>query len=350
MGWRAFAVVGSMSMVPSIAVMLGPGGSSVLAVNTETGGQAPAAGRGTQKPEVNDTRTTKDQFDRWMTELSNWSRWGKTDELGAVNLITATKRQQAAALVKAGTVASLAHDLLTEKAVDAQNPYVLTPRISEASQYAFDRETIDFHGYTFSHMDALCHVGHNGKLYNGFVFQEVATSDRGCLKLGITGVKDQVVTRGVLIDIPRLKGLPYLEPGTHVYREDIEAWEKKAGVRISSGDAILLRTGRWARRARVAPFMNAAGFDASVAPLLKERDVALIGSDGVQDVGTLPGIALPIHKFAIVALGANLFDNLDLEAVADAAAKLNRWEFLFMAAPTPVKNGSGSPINPLAVF
>ena len=153
-----------------------------------------------------------------------------------------------------------------------------------------------------------------------------------------------------MIDIPRLKQLSYLEPGTHVYREDIEAWERHAGVRISSGDAIFLRTGRWARRAAVGPFMSAAGFDASVAPFFKDRDVALIGSDGVQDVGTLPGVPLPIHTFAIVAVGANLFDNLDLEAVADAAATLKSWDFLLTAGPTPVTHGSGSPINPLAVF
>jgi kynurenine formamidase len=312
--------------------------------------QVPADRTGHQNPAVNDTRTTKDQFDRWMKELSNWGRWGKDDELGAVNLITPAKRQQGAALVKTGTVVSLAHNLLTDRAVDAQNPFVLRPRISENSPYAFDTEEIDYHGYTFSHLDALCHVSYNGALYNGFRFREVVTQDGGCTKLGVTGVKDRIVTRAVLIDIPRLKGLPYLEPGTHVYREDIEAWERQAGARISPGDVILLRTGRWTRRASIGPFMNVAGFDASVAPFFKNRDVAVIGSDGVQDVGTLPGVSLPIHTFAIVALGANLLDNLDLEAVADTAARLKRWEFLLMAGPTPVTHGSGSPINPLAVF
>jgi kynurenine formamidase len=306
--------------------------------------------QGQPPPAVNDTRTTPEQFDRWMTDLSNWGRWGAEDELGAVNLITPARRRAAAALARTGVVVSLAHNLLTEKAVDAPNPFQLRPRLSLPNLYAFDREDIDFHGYTFSHLDALCHVGYKGKIYNGRSFQETVSEERGCLRMGVAGIKDRLVTRGVLIDIARLKGVPYLAPGTHVYREDIEAWEKQAGVKLQPGDAIFLRTGRWAYRNAKGPFTNLAGFDASVAPLLKERDVALIGSDGVQDVGTLPGVALPIHKFALVALGANLFDNLDLEALAETAAAQKRWTFLVTAAPNPVVNGTGSPINPLAIF
>jgi kynurenine formamidase len=299
---------------------------------------------------VNDTRTTKAELERWMTERSNWGRWGKDDQLGAVNLITPAKRQQAAALVKTGTVVSLAHDLITEQAIDAPNPYLLNVSINPERQTARDRQDIDYHGTTFSHLDALCHVAYNGKVYNGFAFEEIVRKDGGCSKMGITALKDGIVTRGILLDIPRLKGLPYLEPGTHVYREDIEAWEKQAGVRVSSGDAIFLRTGRWARRAKLGPFSGLAGYDASFLPFLKDRDVALLGGDTAHEVGTVPGFLLPIHRFAIVARGMNLFDNLDLEAVADTAAKLKRWEFMLVAAPTRVPNGTGSPINPIAVF
>ena len=107
-----------------------------------------------------------------------------------------------------------------------------------------------------------------------------------------------------------------LDADAHVYREDVEAWEKKAGVKVSAGDAIFLRTGRWARRAKEGPFANLSGYDGSFAPFLKQRDVALIGSDGIQDVGRVPGFALPIHQIALVALGVNVFDNLDLEALS----------------------------------
>jgi kynurenine formamidase len=209
---------------------------------------------------------------------------------------------------------------------------------------------VSFHGSTFTHLDALCHVAHDGQLYNGFRFADVVSEAGGCAKLGITAFKGGIVTRGVLLDIPRLKGVPYLEPGTQVYIEDVEAWEKKAGVRIAAGDAVFLRTGRWARRAKLGPFTNFAGFDASFAPFMKQRDIALIGSDAVLDAGTVPGFPLAVHKVALVALGVNIFDNADLEALAEAAARHNRWEFLLVAAPIPVPNGTGSLINPIAVF
>ena len=127
--------------------------------------------------------------------------------------------------------------------------------------------------------------------------------------------------------------MPYLEPGTPIFVEDIEAWEKKAGIKVSSGDALLLRTGRWARRAKLGPWnigQNEAGFHASVGAWLKERGVALIGSDAALDVmpSLVEGINLPVHTLAITALGLNILDNQDLEAVGDLAAKLNRWEFM----------------------
>ena len=161
--------------------------------------------------------------------------------------------------------------------------------------------------------------------------------------MGINGLAGGIVTRGVLLDIPRLKGLDALESGTHVYPEDIEAWERRTGVTVSAGDAIFLRTGRWKND-------NRSGYDITVAPWLKQRDVALIGSDGTQDVGQIPGTVLPFHKLVLVALGANIFDNMDLEALAETAVRLNRWEFLLVAAPIPNPGGTGSPLNPLAIF
>ena len=161
------------------------------------------------------TSVTKEQFEGWMRQLSNWGRWGKDDQLGAANLITDDKRRQAAALVKAGTTVSLGHDVITEKAEDAPNPYVLRMAVNRDRQNATDRFDIDYHGGTFSHLDALCHVAYQGKLYNGFDFQEVVTSG-GCSKMGLTAVKDGLVTRAILLDIPRLKGRPFLDPGTRV--------------------------------------------------------------------------------------------------------------------------------------
>ena len=301
-----------------------------------------------------DNRVGLAQLDKWMQDLSNAGRWGKDDVLGAVNTITPEKRRQAAALVRTGESVSLSHELITGGAESPfQVPFVLKMKIFPERQVTRDQQDIDPHGGSFTHIDALCHMAYKGHFYNNFGW-DTATA-QGC-KLGINALKDGIVTRGVLIDIPRLRNLPYLEGGTHVYREDIEAWEKQAGVKVAPGDALLLRTGRWAKR----PSPGSGGYDASFLPFLKDRDVALLGSDSAQDVGTVPGCVnkgpeptmcwLPIHHFALVARGMNLFDNLDLEAVAETAARLKRWEFMLVAAPIRVPGGTGAPVNPVAVF
>ena len=158
----------------------------------------------------------------------------------------------------------------------------------------------------------------------------------------------------MLIDLPRLKGVDYLEPGTPVYVEDIEAWEEIAGVRLGSGDAIILHTGRWIRRAEGGPWKaqgNRAGFHASVGPWLKERDVAVLGSDGAGDVQPSGfDVNNPLHVFLIAGLGMTFLDSLDLTELAETAAELNRWDFMLTVGSIPVTGGTGGPINPIAVF
>jgi kynurenine formamidase len=302
------------------------------------------------KPETREP-VTVEQFDRWMDELSNWGRWGDDDELGAANLMTESKRREAATLVRTGTTVSLAHDMITEEAADASEPYVLQMTVNPEGQNSGDRVDVNFHGVTFSHLDALCHVFYKDRVYNGFDFAEVVTED-GCSTMGTTAMKDGLVTRAVLLDMPRLKGVPYLDPGTKVYREDIEAWEQQAGVRLGAGDALLLRTGRWARRAEGGPTRVMSGWDASVIPFLAERDIALLGAESFHEApGSVPGLSVnPIHRFAIVARGMNLLDNLDLDAVAETAASLDRWEFMLVVAPLRIPGGTGSPVNPIAIF
>ncbi len=292
---------------------------------------------------------TREQFEEWMTELSNWGRWGADDQVGAANLITPAKRQQAAALVETGEAVSLGHDVADELGSDPNRPFGLNMIISFDPDRIRDRLDIDYHGGFFTHLDAVCHVVYDGKIYNGHDMRETVT-DAGCEHLGITGLKDGVVTKAVLVDVPRLRGVPYLAPGTRVYRQDIEDWEERTGARVEPGDVLLIRTGRWARRS--AEGGGNAGMDASFLPLLAERDVALFGSDTAHELsGNIPGFnETVIHKFTVVARGMNLFDNLDLEAAAETAARLGRWEFLFMASPVRAPKGTGSPINPIAVF
>jgi kynurenine formamidase len=310
-----------------------------------TTAQAPA-------PSPAGTRTPRNvaEFDELFQHVSNWGRWGKDDELGAANLVTAAKRKQAAGLVKDGTSVSLAHNPITDRAEDNPSPFehTMNPGLF------MDTYKVSYHGYAHSHIDALCHILYKDRTYNGYARSAVNT-EKGCTRLGIDHLKSGIVTRGVLIDIPRLRNVPYLEPGTPIYVEDFEAWERRAGVKVAPGDAVFLRTGRWARRTALGPWnisQRAAGMHASVAPWVKQRGVAFMGSDAALDVtpSLVEGQNLPVHILMINALGIHLFDNQDLEAVADMAAKLKRWEFLLTVAPVPVTGGTGFPVNALATF
>src|SRR5262245_35970020 len=172
---------------------------------------------------------TKDDVDRMMTELSNWGRWGKEDQMGAINLITPAKRKEALKLVKEGVSISMARDTNAEAAPDNDSPYEHTMTVtgeSGRSMWSLDKFGVSFHGYQHTHLDALCHMFWQGKMYNGFAKEEV--TQKGAGKLGIHNLKQGVVTRGILMDIARLKGVPYLEPGTAIYPEDLDAWEKQA--------------------------------------------------------------------------------------------------------------------------
>jgi len=226
--------------------------------------------------------------------------------------------------------------------------------IDRPGPFRSDRYTFAYHGYAHSHMDSLCHMMHEGKMYNGYVRDDEVTAT-GCSKLSTINFKRGILSRGVLIDIAQLKGVDFLEPGTPIYVEDLEAWERETGVTVSSGDIVLIRNGRWARRSVVGPWpMNetSAGLHASVAPWLRKRGVAMLGSDGVSDVlpSQVEGVTQPSHLLALVAMGIPIFDNLDLEAVAEEASRQDRWEFLFIAAPLAMGTGTGSPLNPLAIF
>src|SRR3954467_15417313 len=290
------------------------------------------------------------EFDELFQKVKNWGRWGKDDQLGSANLVTVATRKQAVALVKNGTTVSLAHNPLTERAEDNSSPFEHTM----LRGFNMDRYAVSYHGYAHSHIDALCHILYKDQTYNGYARADVNT-DKGCTRLGIQNLKSGIVTRGVLVDIARLRNLPYLEPGTAIYVEDLEAWEKKSGVTIAPGDALLLRTGRWARRDKLGPWnvgQSAAGLHASVAPWVKARGVALLGSDAAEDVTPprVDGGALPIHTLMITALGVNLLDNQDLEALGDTAARLNRWAFMLTINPMPVAGGTGFPLNAIAMF
>ncbi len=283
----------------------------------------------------------KDQFDQWMKSLSNWGRWGKEDELGALNLITPAKKVAATKLVTAGTTVSMAReissDTLADSALANRAPVIMGSAVNIYEVdidhgYFWERYEVEYHGSEISHLDALCHMAYQGKVYNGADFVDVASIKTGCRSLGIISVKGGILTRGILIDLP----------GVEVKPKDILDWEEKTGIRISSGDAIFLRTGR--------DINKKGGYHPLLIPFIKERDIAILGSDTYQDIGPIQGVGLPIHIFTLVGLGVHLLDNLALEELAETANKLGRWEFMFVAAPHAMQNGSGAAINPMAAF
>jgi len=295
------------------------------------------------------------EFASWMAEISNWGRWGADDELGTLNLITPEKRQAAARLVRDGVTVSLALDLNTTKDELNQNPFDHTLYVATfgGHEVAGDTYSVQYHGFAHSHLDGLAHFAHKGKMYNGVSVDVL--KETGAERLGIHNVSAGIFTRGVLVDMPTFKGVDFLEPGTAITAADLEAWEKATGTRVASGDVLLLRTGRWERVRQKGQWdflERAAGFHASVAMWLKERDVAMIGCDGVSDVmpSNVEGLLSPLHELVVVGLGMPILDNLDLDALAAEARTRDRREFLFVGAPLRVRGGTGSPLNPLAIF
>lgn len=305
--------------------------------------------------------TNEAQFRQAMKEVSNWGRWGADDELGASNLITPAKRKQAAALVREGISVSLAHDVIQEDAADAGSKLDrVVLNVSESGASDRYQYTGTYHGAIHSHLDAVnCHVMFEGKGYNGRAMEDVKAAG-GCPKGNILAQKNGIFTRGVLFDATLLPGKAtaqgWLEPGTAIHAADLETLERLEKLKVSPGDVILLYTGRWKRRAALGAWKTAegfAGYQADVAYFMKERGVSFIAHDAWNDVspnGFPQSVGLPLHRLALVALGVSIFDNLDLEEAAQTARRLNRWEFLFSAAPLRIDKGMGSPLNPIATF
>ena len=325
--------------------------AGVLAASLAITGQPPAAAQEMSAPPL----VSQEQFDRWLVELSNWGRWGPDDELGAFNLITPARRAAAAALVREGFTVSLASNAQNYESADVPCPVewrmVRATRTGASDRIAYPC----IHGPGTTHLDAFAHVFFDGKMWNGYDVDGLVTMEGGAAKNSIMTMKNGIVTRGVLYDIPRLKGVPWLEPGTRITVADLEAWEERTGVRAGPGDAFLIRWGRWARQDALGPFdtgLEAAGLDNNVIPWLKERDVAVAGWEtpgyAPQPEGDLPRTAL--HNFALTILGIQVLDRADFQALAAAAAERGRWEFMVTIAPLPIPNGTGSPVNPIAMF
>jgi kynurenine formamidase len=303
------------------------------------------------------------QFEELFRRVCNWGKWGPDDVRGTLNYITPETVRSAAALVRSGRTVSLAIPIDTVAGPDNPNPafHAMVRTFDVPGEPGEPRVALDYlacqcHGDCHTHIDALCHIGYKGKLYNGRPVE--AVTSRGSGVLDITIYAHGILGRGVLLDIPRLRGVPWLEPGEAVTAEELEAAERAQGVRLGRGDILLFRTGHYRRRLERGPWNNGydgegkAGLHAEAMLLLHEREVAVFLPDG--DGETVPsnveGVAYPVHLLQINAMGMACADSLQFEDLAPLCAEEGRWEFLVIAAPLRLPRGTGSLANPIAVL
>ena len=295
---------------------------------------------------------TPQAYDALFSAVNNAGRWGADDALGTLNHVTPEARVAAAREIRTGVTVSLSRTLEGGNVPGAIEPAVITPFSLDDGGIHWQGEHLGFvfHGYAFSHVDALSHAAFRGRAYNG-----PSNPARDVTRLSVEHLRNGIVSRGVLVDLPALRGVEYLEPGTAYTPADMDAWEKKTGVTLGRGDVLLVRTGRWVRqqaRGPVDPTKTQAGPHPSMASWLHARGVALVGDDGANDLApsAVPDVSHAFHQLAIVAMGMPLLDNMDLDALARHCADAKRWTFFFVGAPLPIKDGTGSPLNALAMF
>jgi kynurenine formamidase len=309
------------------------------------------------------TDPTEDEVIGYFDSFSNWGRWGENDTLGALNLITPEKLVGAASLVREGTTLSLARSVAFAPIPD-QGEALLPPihfmqlageSVSpEGSGSAVDWAGLPLHGLYITHLDAHSHIFWKAKMYNGQPASAVVT-DRGATAGGIDNVRNGIVTRGVLLDIPRVRGGEPLHGSESVNLEDVEEAEKSQGVRVEPGDVVLVRTGYGSTRTsrkRGETDSQQPGVGTSCLPWIFDRSPAVLGTDSATDpTGSHTArLRAPVHSVCMVAMGMWIIDGCDLELLAQTCERLQRWEFLFSAAPLRLKNATGSPLNPVAIF
>jgi kynurenine formamidase len=302
----------------------------------------------------------------YFDKLSNWGRWGADDELGTPNLITPEKTRRALATVREGVTVSLAREIRWEGSVDVPSPpvhfmlesgegWASGDKVSaRANAAAIDYIGMVFHGVAITHVDSLAHFFWKGKTYNARPAHLVSTS-LGATVCSVVAARGGFVTRGVLVDVPLVRGVDWLERGEGVMPEDILAAEQRCGFKVEEGDILLVRTGQLHRRDVEGPVDRSAGSTACQAaclPLFRERGIAVMGSDTGNDVSPAQykTVTQPIHQVGITAMGLWILDNANLEDVAEACRQRNRWEFMVSIGPLPLHNTTGSPVNPIAVF
>ena len=298
-----------------------------------------------------------DELRALLTERSNWGRWGEDDERGAVNLIDARKRLEALALPRTGRVVTISRPYPKEPGPANPTPAQHFLRRGErphGSGAVVDYYGFVYHGHAHTHLDALCHVwgpdgGWQGRDPDSFVTGEGVTFG------DVTAWETGILTRGVLLDVPRHRGEPHVVPGRPVHGRELEEIAERQGVEVRPGDALVVHSGRESyQAAHPAAFLGdrsqpAPGLHASCMRYVRDRDAAALVWDLMDARPNEYELGWAVHP-VIYAFGVALIDNALLEPLAAACAEEGRYEFLLIVAPLRVPGGTGSPVNPLAVF
>lgn len=285
---------------------------------------------------------------------------GGATHRGALDTITEEQVLAAVREVRSGRTVSLASPVETRVGPDDADPAVhrlTAPAGGEPSpdlDFTRDRFAMNIHSDVDSHIDALCHVIYEGTMHGDTPAADVLSPD-GARALSIELARDGIVGRGVLLDIPRVHGVSWLEPGSNVTAEDLTAAEARQGIRVGRGDILLVRVGHRRRREELGPWNTAdsrAGLHPTAMEFLAERGVAVLGSDGNSDTApsAARGVAFPVHVLAVHAMGMHLLDYLRFEDLAPICAREGRWSFLCVIAPLRLPEATGSPVNPLAIL
>ncbi len=304
-------------------------------------------------------RMTEAEFRSLYERLRAEVPWGPDDRRGALNYITPADVLAACGAVRLGRTVSLAapvEDWVTPDNPDPAQHQMKGPLGADAGpglSFGMDRIAMNIHGNADSHIDALCHVIFDGKLYNGVPAETV--TETGAAELSIGLAADGIVGRGVLLDVPRSRGVPWLEPGDHVTADDLFAAERDQGIRVGRGDIVLVRVGHRLRRTELGPWDAAAaraGLHPTLLAMAAERQIAALGSDGNNDTApsSVDGVDFPVHVLAVNALGLHLMDYLQFSDLAPLCEREGRWSFLCVIAPLRLPTGTGSPVNPIAIL
>jgi kynurenine formamidase len=326
-------------------------------LDTQAGGMTGTQGTGTGPAPPGGM--TEAEFRSLYERLRGQVPWGPDDRRGALNNITSAQLLAAAGEVRLGRTVSLAapvEDWVTADNPDPAHHQMKGPLGADAGpglSFSMDRIEMNIHGNADSHVDALCHVIFDGRLYNGVPAE--AVTEAGAAELSIAVAADGITGRGVLLDVPRSRGVPWLEPGDHVTVDDLLAAERDQGVRAGQGDIVLVQVGHRRRRNERGPWDAAearAGLHPTVMPLLAERRIAALGSDGNSDTApsSVAGVGFPVHVLAVNALGLHLMDYLQFDDLVRVCEEAGRWSFFCVIAPLRLPTGTGSPVNPIAIL